>query len=91
VDDIRRGGDRAAFARAGYALLPGWSYRDMWWVSHDPHGAYTARGVHGQVIYIDPRAEMVIARFGSHPLAANANLDPTSLPAYRAIAAQLMR
>jgi hypothetical protein len=33
---------------------------------------------------------MVVARFASHPLAANANLDPTSLPAYRAIAEYLM-
>jgi hypothetical protein len=91
VEDIRRGADRAKFAKAGYALLAGWSYRNMWWVSHDAHGAYSARGIHGQAIYIDPRAEMVIARFASHPLAANVNLDPTSLPAYRALAEHLMR
>jgi len=91
VDDIRRGADPAHFANAGYLLLPGWSYRNMWWVSHNEHGAYTARGIHGQVIYIDPQAEMVIARFGSHPLAANANIDPTSLPAFHALAKHLMR
>jgi hypothetical protein len=33
---------------------------------------------------------MVIARFASHPLGANVNLDPTSLPAYRALADHLM-
>jgi len=49
-----------------------------------------ARGIHGQAIYVDPAAEMVIARFASHPLAANVNLDPLSLPAYRAIADRLM-
>ena len=43
VDDIRRGADKAQFAKAGYPLLPGWSYR--------------------------PTAEMVIARYASHPLA----------------------
>jgi hypothetical protein len=91
VDDIRRGADRTRFAKAGYPLLPGWSYRNMWWVSHDEHGAFSARGIHGQAIYIDPKAGMVIARFASHPLAANANLDPTSLPAYRALAEHLMR
>jgi CubicO group peptidase (beta-lactamase class C family) len=90
VDDIRRGGDRAKFVPAGYATLPGWSYRTMWWVSHNEHGAYTARGIHGQAIYIDPAAEMVIARFASHPLAGNVNLDPTSLPAYDAVARHLM-
>ena len=91
VDDIRRGGNRDHFALAGYTLLPGWSYRNMWWVSHNEHGAFTARGIHGQAIYIDPAAEMVIARFASHPLGANANLDPTSLPAYHAVAQHLMR
>ena len=62
----------------------------MWWVSHNEHGAFTARGIHGQGIYIDPAAEMVIVRFASHPLAANANLDPMSLPAYDAVARHLM-
>lgn len=90
VEDIRKGGDRDAFAKAGYDLLPGWSYRDMWWVTHNEHGAYGARGVYGQAIYIDPKAEMVIARFASHPVAANAGNDPTSLPAYHALAKYLM-
>jgi CubicO group peptidase (beta-lactamase class C family) len=86
VDDIRRGGNRDHFALAGYTLLPGWSYRTMWWVTHDEHGAFAARGIHGQGIYIDPAAEMVIARFASHPQGANMHLDPTSLPAYHAVA-----
>ena len=90
VDDIRRGGRRDLFATAGYQLLPGWSYRAMWWVSHNAHGAFSARGIHGQTIYVDPAAEMVIVRLASHPLAANANYDATSLPAYDAVATHLM-
>lgn len=91
VADIRNGADRAHFATAGYATLPGWSYRNMWWVSHDAHACFTARGIHGQLIWIDPKAEMVIARYGSHPLAANTFIDPNSLPAYRALGAHLLR
>jgi len=90
VDDIRKGGDREQFAPAGYKTLPGWSYRTMWWVSRNTHEAFTARGIHGQGIYVDPVAEMVIVRFASHPLAANANYDATSLPAYAAVAGHLM-
>ena len=90
VADIRGGGDPRHFAKAGYALLPGWSYRNMWWVTHNAHGAFAARGVHGQVLYIDPRAEMVIARYASHPVAGNAANDPTSLPAYHALAQHLL-
>lgn len=90
VDDIRAGASREDFAKAGYDLLQGWSYRNMWWVTHNPNGAFMARGVYGQALYIDPAAEMVIARFASHPVAANAASDPTSLPAYAALARHLM-
>lgn len=91
VADIRRGGDQAKFAPAGYATLPGWSYRNMWWVSNNDHGVFAARGIHGQTIYVDPKAEMVIARFASNPVAANGANDPISLPAYAALAEHLMR
>jgi len=90
ADKIRAGGDKAAFEKAGYNTLTGGSYRGMWWVFHNDHGAYAARGVHGQTIYIDPTAEMVIVRLSSHPVAKNAVIDPTSLPAYQAVAEYLM-
>jgi CubicO group peptidase (beta-lactamase class C family) len=90
IDDIRGGASREAFVHGGYTTLPGWSYHNQWWISHDDHGAFMARGIHGQAIYVDPKAEMVIARFASHPLASNLLLDPTSLPAYRAVAEYLL-
>jgi CubicO group peptidase (beta-lactamase class C family) len=90
VADIRAGGKKSDFAQAGYATLPGWSYKNQWWVAHNRNGAFTARGIHGQTIYIDPIAEMVIVRFASNPLAANTNFDKYSLPAYQAIADHLM-
>ena len=67
---------REAFVKAGYPTLPGWSYQNQWWVSHDDHGAFMARGIHGQAIYIDPKAEMVIARFASHPLGGQRQSRP---------------
>ena len=91
VADIAGGARTEDFAKAGYVTLPGWSYRNQWWVSHNRFGAYSARGIHGQVCYVAPSAEMVIARFASHPTAANGNgpLDRVSLPAYEAMAAHL--
>lgn len=83
--------DKAAFEKAGYPRLKGWSYRGMWWVSHNAHGAFMARGVHGQSIYVDPAARMVIARLSSHPQAGNAANDPTTLPAFDAVAKYLMK
>lgn len=90
VEDIARGGDPQKFKPAGYTTLSGASYRNQWWVTHNAHGAYMARGVHGQGIYIDPKAEMVIARYASHPAAGNAANDPVTLPAYMALAKDLM-
>jgi CubicO group peptidase (beta-lactamase class C family) len=91
IASIRGGASQAAFAKARYATLPNWSYRSQWWVSHNRDGAFSARGIYGQAIYIDPKAEMVIVRFASNPKAANASVDPISLPAYQAIADRLMR
>jgi CubicO group peptidase (beta-lactamase class C family) len=85
VADIRRGSDPAKFALAGYTLLPGYSYRNMWWVSHNPLGVFEGRGIHGQRLYIAPRAELVIARFSSHPIATSAANDPVTLPAFAAL------
>ena len=90
VAGIRQGGSREAFAKAGYAALEGGSYRGMWWLFHNDNGAFAARGVHGQTIYVDPTAEMVLVRLASFPTAKNAQIDPTSLPAYEAVAEYLM-
>lgn len=91
VQAITTGGDPHDFERGHeYPDLTGWSYRSMWWITHNHHKAYMARGVHGQAIYIDPMAEMVIARFASNPLSSNKYIDPLSLPAYEAVANYLL-
>jgi CubicO group peptidase (beta-lactamase class C family) len=91
VADIRKGGSKEAFKKSDHPGLKGWSYRNMWWITENEDGAFAARGVHGQTIYVDPKADMVIVRFASHPVAANAANDPTSLPAYQAVADYLMK
>ena len=90
VADIEKGGNKDDFVKAGYTLLKGWSYRDMWWVTHNEHDAYMARGIYGQSIWVDPKAEMVIVRYASHPMAGNAANDPVTLPAYMSVADALM-
>ncbi|WP_430974458.1 serine hydrolase domain-containing protein [Sunxiuqinia rutila] len=90
IEDIRNGGSQEAFRKSSHTKLKNWSYRNMWWVTHNEHGAFAARGVHGQTVYVDPKAEMVIVRFASHPVAGNAANDPYSLPAYHRVANYLM-
>lgn len=88
VQHIRGGGDPAKFV--GFPTIPNGSYTSQWWVFHNEHGAFAARGVHGQTIYVDPTADMVLVRFASFPQAQNGFIDPTSLPAYQAVAEYLM-
>jgi hypothetical protein len=85
IADIQRGSDPAKFAPAGYTLLSGYSYRNMWWVSHNALGVFEGRGIHGQRLYIAPKAELVIARFCSHPIAASAANDTITMPAFAAM------
>ena len=91
VDNIEAGGDKNAFAKAGYKQLTNGSYKSMWWLFNNPTPIYAARGVHGQTIYVDPAADMVIVRFASYPDASNSKIDPTSLPAYKALANYLIK
>ncbi len=87
VKAILAPGDPAAFANAKYPGLEGGSYAGQWW--HRAGGQTMAVGIHGQGIYIDPKAELVIARFASHPVASNRGINPVTIPAYDAIAAHL--
>jgi CubicO group peptidase (beta-lactamase class C family) len=87
VEAIVRGGDPAAFVKANYPGLEGGAYASQWW--RRASGQVLALGIHGQGIYIDPKADLVIARFASHPTASNRGINPVTIPAYEAIAARL--
>ncbi|MDM0049973.1 serine hydrolase [Variovorax sp. J22R115] len=78
--------EKAVFAAGAFASLKEWSYRNQWWMTNNASGAITARGIYGQALYIDPKAEVVIARFASMPTASNLANDHISLPLYQAIA-----
>ncbi|MEH6688365.1 MAG: serine hydrolase [Halopseudomonas sabulinigri] len=71
VTEIQRGGDRDAFARFGRKGMDGYSYHNQWWVSHNPDEVFEAMGVHGQLVHVNPAAELSLVRLGSHPVASN--------------------
>lgn len=82
---IKAGATGADAIRSPHPTLPSLVYRSQWWFFANGGPVFSARGIHGQAIYVDPAAELVIARFASHPIAANPVNDLTSLPAYRAL------
>ena len=72
--------------RSPHPSLTDLVYRSQWWFFTNGNPVFSARGIHGQAIYVDPAAELVVARFASHPIAANPVNDVTSLAGYRALA-----
>ena len=92
MDRLVAGGDPALFAKARYPdpIMQGWSYKSQWWIRHKKNGnAALARGAHGQILYIDPANELVIARFGSSQLSPGYLNDPVVIPMIDVIAAHL--
>lgn len=87
VERIFAGGDPAAFVACQYTGNLDGNYGSQWW--HRAGGQLMAMGVHGQGIYVDRAAGVVIARLGSHPVASNRGNAAVTMPAYDALVAAL--
>ncbi len=81
-----QGGDREKFKAGGMPFRAGYSYRNQWWILHNADGAYEASGIHGQMIHINPAAEMVVVKLASHPVAGAGFTHATTLRAWAALA-----
>ncbi|MEO3479686.1 serine hydrolase [Phaeobacter sp. CAU 1743] len=67
IDGICAGADPSKFGAPYDVLSPQGAYRRFWWV-HDPRrGVFMARGVFGQLIFIDRSADVVIVKLSSWP------------------------
>lgn len=60
-------GDRAAFGEPYTATSPKGAYSRQWWIHDAARGDFMARGVFGQMIYIDPRTEFLAVKLSSWP------------------------
>ncbi len=85
-DTFVKGGDREKFKAGGMPFRPGYSYRNQWWMLHNADGAYEASGIHGQMIHINPAAEMVVVKLASHPVAGAGFTHAMTLKAWAALA-----
>jgi CubicO group peptidase (beta-lactamase class C family) len=73
-DTVETGGNRQAWRRGAMLFLfPGGRYRNKWYQVGD--GAYCGIGIHGQWLYVDPGAEVVIAKLSSQPEPVEDALD----------------
>ena len=69
IADTRRGGDPAAAAATMAGVHPNGSYRNQFWISGDRRGSFYGVGLYGQYLWLDPAADLVVAKLSSLPAA----------------------
>ncbi|MET0482569.1 MAG: serine hydrolase [Aestuariivirgaceae bacterium] len=90
IDDIRTAGDRQAWLDGDLVnLFPAGRYRSQWYQTGNDHDAFAAVGIHGQWIYVDPLAAMVVVKQSSQPTPVDDALDQLTLASFAALAQSL--
>lgn len=84
-----RAGDTAAFGSPYSDISPGGAYSNQWWVNDVMHGDFMARGVFGQLVYVDPEHELVVVKLSTWPDFLNPGYLIDTLRAIGAIRAYL--
>jgi CubicO group peptidase (beta-lactamase class C family) len=84
-----RNGNPDIFTGAYREVLPRGAYRNQFWLEEAGRRVLLARGVFGQLIYMDPDAGFVAVKVSSWPEFVNPNRTRTALAAVRAIRAAL--
>jgi CubicO group peptidase (beta-lactamase class C family) len=88
VTDTINGGSTDAWAQSkSVEWLPKGRYRRKWYQTGEASGAFFALGIHGQWLYVDPAAEMVIAKFSSQPVPVSNEMKRLNLALFDAVAA----
>ncbi len=67
IEGICGGADASKFGDPYTLLSPDGAYRRFWWVHAPQKGVFMARGVFGQLIFIDRSADTVIVKMSSWP------------------------
>jgi len=88
IADTQRG-NPALFGPPYTEMLPHGAYRNCFWIEDARGRAYLARGVFGQMIYIDPDHQMVAVKLSSWPEFVSVPRNVLTLTALRAIATHL--
>ena len=85
IDDIRSGGSRQAWLAGDLVnLLPAGRYRSQWYQTGNDHDAFCAIGIHGQWIYVDPLAALVVVK---HRRSRRPSMTRSTISRWQALAA----
>lgn len=93
IRDFRDNGDAEVWDRGNFAeFLPGFHYRSKWYTDRrNPHRPCLGLGIHGQFLFVDPVAGVVIAKHSSHPAPVDGPYFDDTIRAFKAIAHALAR
>jgi CubicO group peptidase (beta-lactamase class C family) len=75
-----------ALGQSGYAH---YGYANQWWTLGGEHRAFTGLGVHGQYLFVDPVADVVIVKCSAWPTQDDERRDRESIIALQRIAEHL--
>jgi CubicO group peptidase (beta-lactamase class C family) len=91
IDGCRRGDTEAFSVLYGdfSEHYPNAGYSNQWWIVDGERGVYSARGVFGQFIYIDPGSEMVAVKLSTWPTFLDTDRGLNTYRMVEAIAAHL--
>ena len=88
ADDVAAGGDPAGDIAEAYPTRAGWTYHRQCWNARHVLGGLVQMGIGGQRAFCHPEEDLVVATFGSHPVAGNALTDPIFTSLVRGILAR---
>lgn len=89
IEETRRGTDHDIFRGVYREVLPRGAYHNQFWIEDDENRAYMARGIFGQYIYIDRRADFAVVKLSTWPEFINGDRSRETLAAIHALRAAL--
>ncbi|WP_335932124.1 serine hydrolase domain-containing protein [Streptomyces sp. PTD5-9] len=66
-----------------------YGYANQWWTLGGPHRAFTGLGIHGQYLWVDPVADVVVVKTSAWPVADDPERDAETVAALSALVAHL--
>ncbi|RFB81489.1 serine hydrolase domain-containing protein [Methylovirgula sp. 4M-Z18] len=90
-DEVRFGARPDLFGGVYHEVLPEGAYHNQFWIEDTERRAYLARGVFGQMIYIDPEADFAAVILSSWPEFVSTVRSRTAIAAVKAIRDALTR
>ena len=85
IEETRSGARPELFGGVYHEVLPEGAYHNQFWIEDSKRRAYMARGVFGQLIYLDPEADFAAVILSSWPEFVSTTRTRTALAAVRAI------